>query len=254
MTHSTSSSSVASINTGRILVSDDDLATRESLVTMLSRAGFKCKSSDSSTAALEMMAGEDFDLIIADIHMDGNADLEMVRTLNERKNSPPIILITGQPSLDTAMKAVRLRVFDYLVKPVDGDKLVAHAREGVAIGRMMTILTSQRNRLKESLAEIDRCEELSRNGSGTVLNSALSTYLGVAVQQSLATIKEFGELAESVISNDGPSQEKDRFQNARPLVLVNALQETIRVLEQTKTSFKSRELADLRRKLEKLME
>ena len=238
---------------GTILVSDDDPASRDALVAVLARAGFSCRSAPSAAEALALLAECEFDLIVTDINMPGNAGLEMVRTLSEREGSPPVILVTGQPSLATAMQAVRMRVFDYLLKPVVGEKLVAHAREGVASGRMMKMLRSHRRRMKESLTEIDRCEDLSRNAVGTTLNTALSTYLSLAVRQSLATIGDVGDIAAAIISQDDTGEAQRRMQSARPLVLVDAVRETIQVLERTKTSFKSRELAELRKKLEFLV-
>jgi DNA-binding response OmpR family regulator len=238
---------------GRILITDDDPSSRGGLVAILEHAGFDCRTAGSSTEALGLLATETFDLIIADIHMEGNSQLELVATVNRREEAPPLILVTGQPSIETATQAVRLRVFDYVLKPVDGEQLVALAREGVASSRMMKLLRSHRHRLKESLAEIDRCENLSRNATGTALNAALGTYLSVAVQQSLSTIGDIGDLAAAIVARDETGEAQRRMQTARPLVLVDAVRETIQVLERTKTSFKSRELAELRRKLEELV-
>jgi hypothetical protein len=60
-------------------------------------------------------------------------------------------------------------------------------------------------------------------------------------------------LFESVTQTSSQSQDQEWLQSARPLVLVNALRETIAVLGKTKSSFKSKELAELRRKLEGLI-
>lgn len=238
---------------GHVLIVDDDSATRGSFVAVLERAGFDCRASDSSADALGLLANEVFDLIVADIHMEGNSDLEMVRALYQREDMPPVILVTGQPSIETATQAVRLRVFDYMLKPVDGDMLVAVAREGVASSRMMKMLRAHRHRLKESLAEIDRCENLSRNAAGSALNAALGTYLSLAVQQSLSTIGDVGDLAAAIVAHDETEAVQRRLQSARPLLLVDAVRETIQILERTKASFKSRELAELRKKLEGLV-
>ena len=238
---------------GHVLISDDDPAVRGSLEVVLTRAGFSCRTADTSARALELLAREDFDLIIADIHMEGNSQLELVRTLSGQEDGPPVILMTGLPTVETATQALRLRVFDYLLKPVEGESLVALAREGVASSRMMKMLRAHRLRLKESLAEIDRCESLARSAKGPVLGAALGTYLSLAVQQSLATIGEVGDLATAIVEQDVGGKTQHRFRSARPLVLIEALRETVQVLESTKSSFKSRELAELRKKLEALV-
>ncbi len=238
---------------GKILVTDDDPSARGAMIAVLERAGFACRPAHDAAAALGWLASEPFDLIVADIHMTGNVDLEMVRELNARESSLPVILVTGQPSIETAAQAVRLKVFDYLLKPVAGARLVALAREGVASHRAMDLLRAQRGRLKTSLAEIDRCEELARNATGPALNAALGAYLRVAMQQSLSTIGEIGDLAAAVIAGDKTGAVQRRMETTRPLLLVDAVRDTIQVLERTKASFKSRELAELRKRLEDLV-
>lgn len=238
---------------GHVLVSDDDPAVRGALEAVLTRAGFSCRTADTADQTLSLLAAENFDLLVADIHMEGNKQLEMIRQLSDQEDAPPVILVTGLPSIETATQALRLRVFDYLLKPVDSAQLVALAREGVASGRIMKLLRAHRLRLKESLAEINRCETLARNANGTVLNAALGTYLSLAVQQSLVTIGEVGDLAAAIVTQDPSGKAQHRLQSARPLVLIEALRETIQVLEHTKGSFKSHELAELRKKIEALV-
>ncbi len=247
------SADVVATPTARILISDDDIASRSALITILERAGFSCRSAESAAETLALLAEGEFDLMITDINMPGNAGLEMVRTLSEREDVPPIILLTGQPSIETATQAVRLRVYDYLLKPFDADKLIALARAGIASHRMTQVIRTHRARLKSSLAEINRCEELSRNASPASANAALSTYLSLAVQQSLSTIAEIGDLAGAIVDQDGGGEIQRRLQAARPFVLLDAVRETIQVLETTRHSFKSRELGDLRKKLEFLV-
>ena len=238
---------------GHVLIADDDPASRGALASVLQRAGFACVVSESALEAFGLLEGADFDLIVADICMPGNAGLEMVGALAKRAEAPPVILVTGQPSLESAMQAVRLRVFDYLLKPVEAAKLVDLARAGVASRRMLQVMRDHRERLRTTLSEIDRCEEIAKHASGTAANAALVTFLGVAVQQSIATIADIGNLAEAVMGGDLSGETQRRLQDSRPLLLVDAIRETVHVLEQTKGAFRSRELGELRKKLERLL-
>lgn len=200
-----------------------------------------------------MLAGSAYDLIVADIRMPGNDELEFIEVLNTREDTPPVILVTGQPSIETASKAVRLRAIDYLIKPVEAGRLLQAAKDGVATNRIKRQLRAHRTRMKESLQEMNRCEELVCSGVGATANAALGTYVSLAVQDALATISDLGELAEVLVGGDEAGQAERRLQTAKPLSLVGAVRDTIQILERTKTSFKSKELADLRKRLEGLI-
>lgn len=219
----------------------------------MEHAGYSCLACATAEEAVSLVATEEFDLIIADIHMPGNTNLELVQELGKRTDMPPIILITGKPSIETATRAVRLRVIDYLLKPVDPARLIELTLEGVTTNRILRLLRSQRERLKDSVAEINRCEELARSAPATTANAALSTYIKLAAQQAVTTIIDIGSIAELIVSHDEKGEAGQRLNSSRPLLLVDAIRETIQVLEQTKNSFKSRELADLRKRLQTLV-
>jgi CheY-like chemotaxis protein len=238
---------------GTILVADDDPLVRNALASVLRRRGFACVAVSTAEQALTALRQQPIDVLICDIGMPGNADLELVRHLSEQEDAPPIILVTGQPSLETALQAVRLRVFDYLLKPVDTSQLLALAQAGIATRRSLQLLRTQRLRLRETLAEIERCEEIARSSPGRAANAALVTFLGVSVQQSVSTIADIGNLAEAIVCADSEGQAQRRLQATRPLLLVEAIRETIHTLEQTKGAFKSRELGELRKRLEGLI-
>lgn len=220
---------------------------------MLDRAGFSCLTCTSSPEAIGILERESVDLVIADIHMPGNAGLEFVQMLSERTGMPPVILITGMPSIETASKAVRLKVIDYVLKPVDPDRLVDLAREGVAASRVIHMMGSHRARIEKSLEEMNRCEKLVRNALQPTANDALNTFLTISIQQALDTIADVGDLAQYILESDPAGDSQRRLQSAKPLRLVEAIRETIQVLENTKNSFKSRELGELRKKLEILV-
>lgn len=239
--------------TGTILVADDDPISRGAIASVLKQQGFACVPVEDADQALATLRQQPVDLIVSDIGMPGNVGLEMVQFLALQEDAPPVILVTGQPTLETAMQAVRLRVFDYLLKPVDPGQLVSLAQAGIASRRMLQLLRTQRDRLRNALAEMDRCEEIARTSPGRAANAALVTFLGVSVQQSLSTISDIGTLAEAIVSTDREGETQRRLQGSRPLLLVEAIRETIQTLEQTKGSFKSRELGDLRKRLAQLI-
>jgi DNA-binding NarL/FixJ family response regulator len=113
---------------GHILIADDEPTFLQATAELLRKHGYECTcASDGSTAA-ELVRETHFDLVIADIKMPGNTELELVRELSRLSESLPVILVTGYPSLDTAIGSVELPVVAYLVKPIDFSDLLEQVR------------------------------------------------------------------------------------------------------------------------------
>ena len=73
----------------------------------------------------QSLAERRFDALVADIQMPGNRDLELVQWAILNAPGMPVILITGNPTVDSAVASLRLPVAAYLVKPVDYERLRA---------------------------------------------------------------------------------------------------------------------------------
>src|SRR4029079_909743 len=82
--------------------------------------------------ALEALSKEPFDLVLSDLNMPGNLQLELLRTGRSNWPDTPLIVVTGAPSLPTAIESVRLGITDYLLKPVKFDDLVSSVRRALA--------------------------------------------------------------------------------------------------------------------------
>lgn len=102
----------------RILVIDDEETIRFAFETMLSDEGHTVTTSGSYEEAIEKLADSSFDLVFADIRLGDRPGTEILRYAQEHGADYPIVMITGQPSLETASEAVRLGAFDYIPKPV----------------------------------------------------------------------------------------------------------------------------------------
>ena len=112
-------------NKGRVLIADDDEAFRTATKAFLRRQGFDCENAKDASTAIEMLRNSDFELLISDINMPGNAGLELVEKLPDIAAALPVILLTGHPSVQSAARSVRLQVVAYLVKPCDADELLS---------------------------------------------------------------------------------------------------------------------------------
>ena len=113
---------------GRILIADDDPDLLRTTSTLLSRYGFDVHCVSNGHDASAALGEDRFDLLLADINMPGNRNLELLERSNEGAKLTPIILITAEPSIATAVKAVRSSVIDYITKPYRMRELVARLR------------------------------------------------------------------------------------------------------------------------------
>ena len=115
-----------------ILIADDEPLFLRTTAALLRKSGYKCISAPDGEAAIEALQRQPVDLILSDLNMPGNLKLDLLR--EGRKNWPeiPLIVVTGVPSLPTAIESVRLGITDYLLKPVKYPDLLASVRRALS--------------------------------------------------------------------------------------------------------------------------
>jgi len=102
----------------RILVVDDDAGVREALSEFLLSLGYVVVSVDNGEDALTEYGKGDFDVVMADLIMPNMDGMELLRRIREIKNNEVIFLmITGHPSIGTAVEAINRGADDYITKP-----------------------------------------------------------------------------------------------------------------------------------------
>lgn len=121
---------------GTVLIVDDDEALLRSLARLLRLRGYEPKTATSAAAAIELIQSERFDVVLSDIAMPGMDGIQLLRRLRDTDLVVPVILITGEPAVSTAVDAVEYGAFRYLTKPVANDDLVATVEKAVRYHRM----------------------------------------------------------------------------------------------------------------------
>jgi DNA-binding NtrC family response regulator len=102
----------------RVLVVDDDQRDREKLAEIIVDLGYSCETAPDGEAALEKLTATPFDVIISDLMMPKMDGFELLRTLFDRGDLTPSIVLTGAGSIDQAISIVHdLRAFWFLEKP-----------------------------------------------------------------------------------------------------------------------------------------
>jgi DNA-binding NtrC family response regulator len=107
----------------RVLCIDDDQDQAALLDAALTRLGYSVVTTTSPVTALEHLANEPFDAIITDLGMDEMDGLVLCERVLSTRPEVPVIVITGQSSMEAAIGALRVGAYDFLVKPIDAKLL-----------------------------------------------------------------------------------------------------------------------------------
>ena len=100
-----------------ILIVDDELLIRDLLYDFFVGQGWQTSVADSGEKALQILENRAIDLVLTDIRMPGMDGLQLTEELRQSRPGLPVVLMTGYPSVDTAVAALRYRVADYVTKP-----------------------------------------------------------------------------------------------------------------------------------------
>jgi DNA-binding NtrC family response regulator len=118
--------------TARILIADDEPLFLRTTAALLRKAGYECATAADGAAAMNILAQERVDLVLSDLNMPGNLKLELLREGRIQWPDVPVIVITGAPSLPTAIESLRLGITDYLLKPVKFEDLLSAVSRALA--------------------------------------------------------------------------------------------------------------------------
>ena len=120
-----------------VLVVDDETNMRRVLEIMLQRMGYRTDSVENGVAALEFLDTRDTDLVISDLKMPVLGGLGLLEKLRAGGNDVPVIVITAHGTVESAVEAMKLGAFDYLLRPFDVDALNLAIRRVFAAGEVL---------------------------------------------------------------------------------------------------------------------
>lgn len=139
-----------------VLIVEDADDVRRYLANMLAPLGVNLSLAGNGKDALSLIDTGKIDVIISDLVMPEMSGVMLMHTLLERGISIPFILLTGWADKDSAVQSLRLGVFDYLEKPVEGDELRAVVSEAIKVGRQHKVLMQQLSHdTKTEVTELD---------------------------------------------------------------------------------------------------
>lgn len=235
---------------GRILLADDEETFLQATADILRREGYHCDCAPDARVAAEMLRQGSYELLIADIKMPGNPELELIKSLPGIAAGLPVILVTGFPSIRSATESIQLPVAAYLVKPIDIPELLGNIRPAIERYRLLRHVRDCRGRVEQLCRDLGGLERLMVEGGEHSASLSAAHFMDLSVQNIIQTISDVRHISLAA-SGEGAGQQVCHLLSCPQLQnLTSALEETIRVLRETKGSFKSKALGDLRKRLE----
>lgn len=132
----------------RILIVDDEADITEILSDLLGEE-YDCQTANSAEAALERLSERDFQLVVSDITMPGMSGLEMIPLVKEVSPNTVVVMISGVQTVESAIGALRLGAFDYLMKPFDLRQVEAVVKRALEHYELIVAKLRYENHLQE---------------------------------------------------------------------------------------------------------
>jgi signal transduction histidine kinase len=163
-----------------ILIVDDDAALLQALpqALYLRMQDVKIDTSDSASAALELIQQHDYDAIVSDIKMPGIDGLVLLEKIRELRPDTPTLLITGHGEHDLALQALRGGAYDFIQKPIDRDYLVAALQRAVQTCQLRRQVTEQQLALELHARSLERMVQ-TRTHELVEANTAKDKFLSI---------------------------------------------------------------------------
>lgn len=143
----------------RILIVDDEVEITEILADLLSEE-YECSRAGSAEEALSRLQESEFQLVISDITMPGMSGLDMIPHVKELTPDTVVVMISGMQTVESAIGALRLGAFDYLMKPFDLRQVEAVVKRALEHHDLVVAKQRYENHLEELVeqrtAELDR--------------------------------------------------------------------------------------------------
>jgi CheY-like chemotaxis protein len=241
------------MSTGTILIADDESSFLRSTAELLRNEGYECDAARDADEGIQMLQQRQYDVLIADIKMPGNHNLRIIRETQTYVYGIPVILVTGYPSIESAVDAVGLPVVAYLTKPVDYETLLTHVRAAMRSRPLRRVLKQICEDLQKCVKELEvfhaeipqhvRNQPDADSGVPALTIRRLASCLGelLKIRDGQIPRGTAPHLCQLIDCPEWPAHQV-------------AFRDVIQVLQEIKRRFKSKELAELRERIERHLE
>jgi two-component system response regulator HydG len=137
---------------GRVLIVDDDKEMCRLLETAFHKRGYAIAARTTAEEAFELLAAEDFDVVVSDINMKGMNGLELCARVAQNRPDIPVVVITAFGTFDTAVAAIRAGAYDFITKPFEVDVLELTLKRAI----QHRVLREEVKRLRRAVDDRER--------------------------------------------------------------------------------------------------
>ncbi|MEI6140940.1 MAG: sigma-54 dependent transcriptional regulator [Mariniphaga sp.] len=133
----------------KILVIDDERSIRNTLKDILGFEGYSVEVAENGLTGLELVKNSEFDIILCDIKMPEMDGIEVLERILELKPETTVVMISGHGNIDTAVEAIKKGAYDFIVKPLDLNRLLITIRNAGD----KTVLVKETKVLKQKISK-----------------------------------------------------------------------------------------------------
>lgn len=240
-------------HTHSILVVDADRAFRSSVAGLLRTERCECSGVADASQAVALLHSTRYDVLIADVHVPGNEDLHFVHEASQIAPGMPVILVSGAAAVESVADAFRLPVVAFLTKPFEEDLLKGHVQQALRHSKVYATVCRVLRHLGECVHDLKEVEH-GHLASRTTPRSATVAIPQLTIRLLASCLSELLSLEAGLNLGKGCGNLCRLLDCPQRPIYRDAMHDTITVLERTKGTFKSREIGQLRIRLEQLLE
>lgn len=119
------------------LIVDDEQSIQDLLRILFEREGFAVDCATTICEAEQYLLEKKYDLVVVDIYLGKGTGIDLLRQIREYDKNAQVVLITGNPDIESAAEALRLGAFDYLTKPIFPHQIISIAKRALASKRLV---------------------------------------------------------------------------------------------------------------------
>jgi len=119
------------MSNSKVLIIDDDTSVLHTFCKYLDMHGYAACGAKDYDSALDMLSKEQVDVVFSDIFLKERTGIDILKEIKSRGLQSPVIMITGEPDIETASASVRLGAFDYITKPVREDAFIEVTKRAI---------------------------------------------------------------------------------------------------------------------------
>lgn len=166
----------------KVMIVDDETSIRVTLSEFLKKEGYEVFTAENAEAAASLLQQYDFDTILTDIIMPRDSGLSLLKYIHDSHAGTQVIMMTGEPTVDTAVEAIRLGARDYLAKPVFRSELIKTVNQAVDYKQLL----DEKQRLeKENKEQKENLQRLVDERTSKLRQAMVNTAYAAAAMLDL---------------------------------------------------------------------